>query len=185
MRRASPSLLARFASSSRATAAIEFAFVVPVFLLLYVTALDLTLAFAFDRRLDNCVGNLGDLVAQMTTIDKQSVLEVFDARYAMLQPYDDSQLGVRISVLDVAKSGEAKVTWSVAPAGRLPALPKGTVVALPPGLDKTDEPTLIFAEGEYLYRFNFGKYGLVGSKTLNASSFARARADRLPTCSNC
>ncbi|GGE22863.1 pilus assembly protein [Aureimonas endophytica] len=178
--------LTTFLRERRGAAAIEFAFILPLVLLVYVASQDVALAFSFQRKLDNCAANLADLTAQLTSLSRSEVAKVLDVRYPILAPFDDKRLGARLSVVTLDAAGKSSIAWSIAPAGSiLAARTKGSAMDLPKEMVESGETSFIFAETSYRYDYVLGGFGLTGSLDLAATSYARSRGRALPSCTDC
>jgi Flp pilus assembly protein TadG len=91
-----PQTLKRFWRSRRGVAAVEFALLVPVLLVTYLGATDLTQGLAIDRKLGQLSATVGDLVARESDIDENKVLAFFDTGSAIMRPFDfESTTGPR------------------------------------------------------------------------------------------
>ncbi|WP_404400054.1 TadE/TadG family type IV pilus assembly protein [Pelagibacterium halotolerans] len=148
-----PSLVTRFARTGSGIAAVEFALIVPIMLLLYLGAVDLTQGLMADRKLTHLAGTLGDLVAQdnLDEITGDDIEGYFAASAALMRPYDGNATPMRISIVAVDDSGDADVTESVAVNGMTP-LETGTQITLPEDIaNLASGRCAVIAEGWYAY----------------------------------
>jgi Flp pilus assembly protein TadG len=121
--------LARCTRDRRGIAAVEFAIVVPVILILYVGAADVTRAVQMGRRLDLLSRTLSDLVSQQSTttpVTASTVGLIFGAATAVMAPFPTSSVTLTVSAVDIkAKSDgtccQALVRWSFTQNGTLRA----------------------------------------------------------------
>lgn len=147
--------LRRFRSDRRGVAALEFALIVPLLLMLYLVTMEIAQAIDTNRR----VGRLGHLVADLVTqqqemdkIDLEGILKIGEAT---LQPYNRSSPSITITAIEVTNetSPKVKVVWSRKLVDRLfsAGLPKDNVTKIPDEL-KIPGTFLIRAESELAYK---------------------------------
>jgi Flp pilus assembly protein TadG len=92
----------KFARDARGIAAVEFAFVVPIMLLMLVGTVEASRAIGIDRRLSLVTTMVADLVAReqkMTSADLTSIYKIVNQ---VMSPYDASSL--KVSVIPVKAS---------------------------------------------------------------------------------
>lgn len=106
------SLLARLAACRRGIAAVEFALVLPILLLLLLGTTELTRALTYDRKVTQVASTVADLAAQASTLSSGEVSDIFKASEAIMQPYPSADLGIVISSVVFDNDGNATVDWS-------------------------------------------------------------------------
>ena len=79
-------LVRRFVRDQKGLALIEFAFVLPLMLLLYVGSVAVTMGVTTDRKVTLVTRTLGDIVAQDNNITADESTNVFNAARAILAP---------------------------------------------------------------------------------------------------
>lgn len=99
-----PRHFAQFLSNQAGIAAVEFALIVPIMLLTYLGATDLTQALAIDRKLGQVASTVSDLVAQEETITEAQVQAFFDAGIAIMRPFDFDKTKLRLTIVKVEDS---------------------------------------------------------------------------------
>lgn len=165
-------LAARFVAARAGVAAIEFAFVLPVMLLLFIGMSQVTVALSMDRKVTLLARTAADLVGRVGTITAAEVDGIMQAASVVLEPYDDSEVSIVLSsvvVEDPDGAGgpdplAASVCWSRANAngtGRT----AGDEVPIPPGFDQ-DGMSFILAEVRMPYRPLFSLDNLFTTITL-------------------
>ena len=109
----------RFIRSTGGIAAVEFAMIVPVMLLMYIGIVDVTRGVIASRKLDILSRTLSDLVSQQTsgTISNTQLATMFSAATTLMQPFTTNGLTMTVSeVVIQAKSNgtccDALVKWS-------------------------------------------------------------------------
>lgn len=108
-------LLAGFHKEAKGVAALEFALIAPILLLLFLGTLEISLAIAVDRKISRISSAVADLITQSQTLSSQEIEDIMDIADNIMFPYDDVP---RIVVTGIEiKSGAAKVVWSQARNG--------------------------------------------------------------------
>jgi Flp pilus assembly protein TadG len=163
--------LASFAASADGVAAVEFAAVLPVMVIMYLGMTEVGQGVTADRKLTLLARALGDLSAQASTIDDTEMSNIFNAAGAVLVPYDSSLSTMVVSSIVIDGTGKATVCWSN--AKNMTPRAKGQVVTLPAGIN-TPSTTLIMAEASYPYTPTIG-YVITGTLKLNETVYMRPR----------
>lgn len=105
--------LRAFRRDSRGIAAVEFALVVPVMLVMYMGSIELSDAITVDRRLSHVAGALGDLVSRADgSLPTTTLTDYFKASEGVLTPYKTNSLKQVVTLVYVDNSGDATVEWS-------------------------------------------------------------------------
>jgi len=117
MRAAWQALLAhlrRLALVEQGAAAVEFALILPIMLLVYIGSVEASLAISMDRRVQSVAGALGDLVARSDTAVTTAALEdYFQAAGGIMTPYSTETLKQVVTQVRVNAAGTAAtVVWS-------------------------------------------------------------------------
>ncbi len=111
----------RFAEAREGVAAVEFALIMPLLLLMYIGTVEASRALSYDRRLTSAASALGDLVAQNKgDLTMAELNDLFQAASVTVAPYSSSGLSQTVSCVFVDASGNAKVVWSHDNAGGTP-----------------------------------------------------------------
>lgn len=156
----------RLAHSERGVAAIEFAFVMPVMLLVYFGVVEIAQGVMIDRKVSQLNRALADLTAQaqagsLATGDRDNI---FDAAQTIMAPYTGKPKMMIASIV-VDNSSIAKVCWSE--AKNTTALARGTTVTLPEGL-RIANSSVIMAQASYSFTPTVG-YVLSGAIEIGGS----------------
>jgi len=94
-------------------AAVEFALVLPIMLLLYIGSVETSALISMDRKLQTASGALGDLVARSnTTIPADTLKDYFEAAAGIMTPNPTTGLRQVVTQVSVAADGTATVMWS-------------------------------------------------------------------------
>ena len=113
----------------RGVAAMEFALILPLILIMYVGALDVTRAVLASRNVDLLSRTISDIVSQQPTtaaMPAATVSLIFGAASSVMAPYSTTGLKLTVSAVDIkAKSDktccQALVRWSYTQGGTLRA----------------------------------------------------------------
>jgi len=107
-----PWLLRRFARSGRAAAAIEFALVFPIMLVLYVGIAEGGALITADRKVQQVAGAVGDLVARSNeNIPVGRLTDYFRAAGSIMVPYSTATLVQRVTLVEVRNDLSTRVEW--------------------------------------------------------------------------
>jgi Flp pilus assembly protein TadG len=143
-----PSLLRRLKRDARGVALLEFAFVAPILLVLFVGGYQLMDATSAYRKVTRTVRTLGDLTTQSTSLTEAQALQILNAANKVMAPYPTANAVLRISQVQISATGVATITWSRANDGS--GYVPGSVVTLPAGLNQPNT-YLIYSEINYNY----------------------------------
>lgn len=106
-------LAARFARNRSGVAAVEFAFVMPILVVLYFGTVEAAALYTVDSRVSTIAGTMGDLVARVDgSISDATLTDDFQASTNIIAPYSTTGLQQVVSLLKVATDGTVKVCWS-------------------------------------------------------------------------
>lgn len=112
-------------------AALEFAMIVPLLLLMLFGITDVANYFAVDRKTSQVAQMISDLTSRYTAVQESDITNFFTIAGAMVTPYDKTQMKATIHQIYLdPNSKTAKVVWS---RGNAP-LTKNTVYSVPAGL---------------------------------------------------
>jgi len=141
--------LRSFLRARDGVAALEFAVILPVMLILYIGVIEISDAYPLSGKVETTASSLADLAAQTSSIGPAEMTNILDAASAIVAPYPTADLGLRLSGVKVNSSGVARIAWS---RGRGKLGPRGTnsTVSLPTSLD-TPNSFLVMAEVVYEY----------------------------------
>ncbi|WP_165923376.1 TadE/TadG family type IV pilus assembly protein [Bosea sp. BK604] len=156
-------------------AAIEFAFVMPVMLLVYFGVVEIAQGVMIDRKVSQLNRALADLTSQakgsLPTADRDNI---FEAAKSIMAPYTGNPKMMIASIV-VDNSSIAKVCWSE--AKNTTALARGTTVTLPEGL-RIANSSVIMSQASYSFMPTVG-YVLTGAVEIGGSKiFMRPRVGK-------
>ncbi|MBW0002648.1 MAG: hypothetical protein JO216_04110 [Hyphomicrobiales bacterium] len=170
-----------FALQTSATAAVEFATVLPVMLVAYIGSIEIGSGVTVDHKL----GNLSLTLANVTAETNKPLLDtdvnaIFNAAAAVLAPYDYTQAGMVLSsiVFDSSNPPNAYVVWSNAQGPNVTALhpdcKTNLSTTLVPNNVRTANGSLILGQAYFPYTPVMG-YVVTGTIHLSDNNFMAPR----------
>ncbi len=141
--------LLKLLRNTRGMAAVEFALIFPVMIIIYFGAVEIGQVLTLNRKLTNIASATADLVTQETAIDDDMMTDIFTAASSMIVPYEAAPTQIVVSsVVSDPGDGSISVDWSDAHNGS--ARSPGSAVTIPNGLLSPGE-SLILTEVSYSY----------------------------------
>ena len=142
-------------------AAVEFAMIFPMMVVMFFGVLELSAAIAVDRKATLVARTLSDLTSQMASVADADLVSFGEAAKAIMTPYPGSPLISSVTEVYVdSVTGVARVQWSkgltigttgiVSIAATAPHNP-GDVVVLPTSLVAAKGTYVIWSEVSYKY----------------------------------
>ena len=174
--------LLRALADRRGVAAVEFALLVPILLLLYFGVVELTQGLMTQERAAHTASTIGDLTAQSTSITQSELGDIFNVGDTIMYPYPTTTLHMRISSLTADASGKVTVAWSEA-QGMTALVKNAPVNGLPANVINAGE-SVIMAESQYTYTSVFGQIMPV-PVTFNEKYYLRPRGSNSVNCTDC
>ncbi|MCB2051670.1 MAG: pilus assembly protein [Novosphingobium sp.] len=179
--------IARIREEKDGVAAVEFALLLPLMLVLYIGTAELTTGLMANRKMTLVARAVSDLIAQEsadTGVSTTTLENIFSAAGAIMSPFSTSALEITASSIKfVPKSGasasnpeyRAMTVWSVGNnasatkrrcdpyLGKVPNTTAASADTMPAGLYASG--TIIVADVRYVYTPNFGGSFLAWSTT--------------------
>ncbi len=141
--------------------AVEFAAILPLMLTMFLGAVELSTGVAIDRKVTLTDAHRDDLVSQSAVVSNADMTNIMNAAAKVMMPYPDTPMKIKVSAVDIAADGSAKV-WSDA----LNTAKRATGLGTCRRHSLSPSTQLIFGEVEYGYQPPVG-YAVVGTITLN------------------
>lgn len=174
-------LFRRFRSDRSGIAAIEFALLLPLMLVMYFGAFEVGSVFSVSRKVGHLTSALADLVTQSKTISNSEMDNILDAAASIMVPYPDDNLTIQVTGVSIDANSKAKVTWSDA-LNTDPLTVGSFITDLPDGV-KIANSFLVTAEIHYDYTPAVG-YVLTGSFDLTDQFYLKPRLSSTITRTN-
>lgn len=169
-----------FAASTHGIAAVEFAMVIPLLLLLLLATFDGGRAIALYMKVRSATYTLAAVTNQYTVIQSSDMTSIVGATSVVLAPYSNTPAIVRISQLSMNSAGQVTVNWSYALNGT--ALSQGSTVTVPASFAPSNNATcssypcyLILAQVSYAFSPTFN-YFASGGITLSDNLYVTPRS---------
>ena len=187
-----PRKIRRFGRDRRGVSAVEFAFIAPVMIGLYLGCVEISDGVAVDRKVSLVAGALANLTASCGSSNANSgscannilsateMNNILAASSAIIAPYNAANLTMTVSCLSVDANQNVTMKWSTG------TLQSGSVT-IPPVLAAVPG-TLIYSTVSYAYTPIVG-YTVTGSLTLSDHMYMSPRTqapsypDSTKTCS--
>lgn len=99
-----------FARDNRGASAIEFAFIVPLLLVMYLGTLELSQGIEANKKVSRSAAMIGDLVSQESTFTKETLDDILTIGEQILLPYYRSKPTITITGIRI-DAGIATLQW--------------------------------------------------------------------------
>ncbi len=175
------SLFRRYRKDEGGVAAVEFALIAPVMVLMYFGLVELCQAMIAERKANHVASAVGDLVAQVDTLNASDVDDIFSIGNTIMSPFPVSTLQMRVTSLTANAQGTPLVDWSRG-SGGLTKLAAGSTQTIPLTLAAGD--SIVMTEARYSYT---SVVQMVLPNALNYSEiyYLRPRRSDKVTCTGC
>ncbi|OXE35085.1 MAG: pilus assembly protein TadE [Phenylobacterium zucineum] len=140
-------MLRQFYRDRRGTAAVEFAFVAPIMLLMYFGTAELTQGMMASRRASHVASTVGDLVTQAAYLSQADIDDIFSVGNAIMKPFPTGTLSIRFSSIKSDSVGSLSIACTKH-SGSYSDLT--STAGVPNGLLTTND-SIILAEASYTY----------------------------------
>lgn len=151
------------AADVRGVSAIEFAFAMPVLILLYVGAFQFCDAISAYRKVTIATRTVADLTSQYTSITNTELDTILALSAQVMAPYSVDPATATISQVSIDKDGNSKIAWSRSKNGT------AHKVGDPFALDDTiKQPNTSLIVGEFSYEYTPSFAGkMIGKLTMS------------------
>ncbi|MHC1944924.1 pilus assembly protein [Bradyrhizobium sp. UFLA06-06] len=180
--------VAALCNDRRGLAAVEFAFVLPLMLVLFFGTVEFSSGVAVDRKVTLMARAASDLTSQSTQVVDADLQNFFSASVGIMTPYDPTPTKVTLSEIYVDASKVARIQWSkagVMATGATQATltassrSQGDVVtSVVPAALLVADTYLIFSEVSYKYVPTVGYVMAKGGINLSDVAYTRPRQSR-------
>jgi Flp pilus assembly protein TadG len=146
-----------FRKDTRAVAAVEFALVVTVLLLMLLGICDVVPTWLVSTNVATAASTAADVAGEFSEMQTSDMVNVYSAAADVMSPFSATNQSLRITNVFSDGNGNAKVYWSCGNGNLAPYGALSTVTTTPTG-----SPVAAFV---WLYNFNSGGYQLNGTNT--------------------
>jgi Flp pilus assembly protein TadG len=172
----------RLVRDSRGVAAVEFALLLPILMLLYFGVVELTQGIMTQQRTSHVAASVGDLVSQSSTLTSADVTDIFSVGSEVMYPYPTTSLKLRVTTLTDDTHGNVTVAWSQA-SGMTPLSKGATVSGLPANVVVPGE-SVVMSESQYTYASVFGQI-MPRPVVFDQKAYLHPRLSTTVTCADC
>ncbi len=185
----------RFFSDTRGAAAIEFAFIAPLLITLYLGTMEISQGIEVNKKVGRSASLIGDLIAQHDSLGKAQIEDIINIGAAVLQPYDRDAPTITVTGVNIDAALTAKVAWSRKGVGATYSQGSavGSTLTIPANL-KIADTFLIKVETKLAYlpitswtihKNNTGPGGAYASVDMSEVYYLRPRIDDSVDCLDC
>jgi Flp pilus assembly protein TadG len=164
MARKSRRLAHKLLADRRGVAAIEFAMVVPIMLVLFLGTVEFSIGVATNRKVQLMAQALSDLTSRSSSVSNADLTNFFAAGNGIMTPYVPPTYSATTRTITELwidpSTGNARVQWSQGSAPR----GQSTFVTVPPNLIVLDPVTKAIVPGQYLI---YSEVGFVYTPVVN------------------
>lgn len=136
-----------FARDHRGVAAVEFALVAPLLIVVYLGLVEICSGYMAQKRMSHATALIADLVAQEEVVNTTNLVDIAAIGGLIMKPFAVDPMAVRVSSI-TQTSGVARVNWSW--GQDMDARPDDQIVTLPPDIVE-DGQSVIMSEATYVY----------------------------------
>jgi len=173
--------LRRFRADIAGAAAVEFALLAPVMIVMYFGMAELTQAMMAQRRVSHTGSTIGDLVAQASALTPADISDFFSVGSVIVSPFPTAQLSMRVTSITADANDVATVDWSE--GSNMAPMAKGAVVT-PPADALVANQSVIEADVSYVYNSPVN-YVIPSPITFANTYYLRPRISNQVTCATC
>ncbi|MBB3935702.1 TadE/TadG family type IV pilus assembly protein [Aureimonas phyllosphaerae] len=167
------SRLTRLLHDRSATAAVEFAIILPVMLILYLGTFEASHAITTKRKVESAAEAVAGIVARSPEMDLTRLRNVLLVSDAIADGVSGAEPKITITTVRTDANGKATVDWQR--IGTVAGAAKGTPYTLSGELAGLADAYFVVARVEYSYAPNFDVGGLFGTLEFDRSFTFRPR----------
>lgn len=163
----------RFAAAKQGVAAVEFALILPILVVMLLATFDGGRAIAAYMKMRAATYALASITNQYAKIQSVDMTAILGATSVVMAPYTGGTPAVKISQIQINNAGVASVEWSAAQGTTARAVPSPIS---PPTAMIVNSSYLILAEVSYTYTPLFGYFGSSSGITFSDSLYVTPRS---------
>ena len=168
-------LARRLARDISGFAAVEFAMIVPVMIIMLLGCVEVSDASTVALRMINISGSVSDMVARCTNINSSDLNDIMRIADELLGKYTRSNLYIEVVAVQADANKNLTVAWSYDRNRGQPLAAGSAYNGLPPGLVAANS-TLIVATSSYKYRSPVAQY-IHGAVSLSHTAYNPPRGN--------
>ncbi len=161
------SYLRNFARDRGAVAAVEFAIILPLMLIIYLGGVELGDGMAIQYKVTETARTVTDLGSQYTSINTATMSSILGASSTVVAPYSSAGMTVTLSEVTTDANGAGTITWSCSLNGTAHLI--NSSVTLPTNLQAANI-SLLWGEVTYPYTPSMG-YVVTGTINMYQTTY--------------
>lgn len=138
------------ARDTRGVAAVEFAVILPIILVLFLGTIGVSTGVAVYRKVVILTRTLSDLVSQAQKLEASDLSNAFNISSAVMAPYPSAPVQAKISQIYIDANGVAKVKWGASSNATARACNDVVTDLVPAGI-RIGDTYLVMSEVSYDY----------------------------------
>ena len=162
-----------FAAAKQGVAAVEFALILPILVVILLATFDGGRAIAAYMKMRAATYALASITNQYSTIQSVDMTAILGATSVVMAPYSSGSPGVVISQIKINNSGVSKIEWSAAQNATARSVNSSIS---PPSAMVVNSSYLVLAEVSYTYTPLFGYFGSSSGITFSDSLYVTPRS---------
>jgi len=172
MRRANP-IYRRFAAAKQGVAAVEFALILPILVVILLATFDGGRAIAAYMKMRAATYALASITNQYSSIQAVDMTAILGATSVVMAPYTSGTPAVKISQVTISSKSVSTIEWSAAQGTTARSV--GSSIS-PPSAMVSKGAYLILAEVSYTYTPLFGYFGSGSGITFTDNLYVTPRS---------
>ncbi len=179
--------LLRILRDKKGVAAVEFAYIAPLMVALYLGIVEMSLALSADRRVTMVTSSVADLISQNETVTENDLDAIFDIAESLLNPlnqnvFETSSLKIKVTSV-VQQNNNTTVAWSYTYGGATPDVP-GDDYTLPSDQLTQDQTSVIMTQVNFTHDSLFN-YFIPAPIEMTDTYYVRPRKSLQVECTDC
>lgn len=169
-----------FFANRDGVAAIEFALVIPILILLYLGSVEASFSVAVHKKMESTGSAISELVARETSVTTQKLDDILKISNSMMYPYPVKNLDITILGVDNREKGKIVFRWIRSLSGKNQVKYDPALAA---DISKLEGNFFIVVQSTYKYTPLSGVTS--AAFEMQGLAIARARLTDNLTCTNC
>ncbi len=163
----------------KGVALVEFALVLPVMLILFVSGVETVQLITANRKMATVAGYFGDMVAQVSSVSKSDLDSLYKIGDTVMQPFNLSAFGITVESYTFDQNSKSKKNWTWS-KGQTPK-----TIPTPSTRVHRANTSLIVVQAQYKYTpIIGGAYGLSGTFQMSKLYYFSPRTGAAVKCVN-